>query len=160
MNSRCLRVFAVVGLLAGQGFAPALASASESPGPTNLIVAYRIEGRPDKVDAATLQDNPKVEAYPILVITFITSASQIERLNTLVAAEHKRAHNPSVCFYPGLALGFVDRAGVTNVFVCLECRNLSGSKPDQLVGMSDEAFEEFSSLYTKLFASGKRGDAR
>jgi len=139
---------------------PAVGGTTESYDQTTVVVAYRIEGHPDQFGSSSLKDNPTIETYPILGIEFLTSPAQIRRLGGVVAAERKASRNPSACFYPGLALSFVSREKVSNVLICLECRNLSGARADEVVGMSDSGYEQFLALYNELFKGAISQGAR
>lgn len=141
----------VLGVLCVCGVCPSVGSTAEPSDQTTVLVAYRIEGHPDQVGSPSLKDNPTIEAYPILGIKFLTSPAEVRRLAGLVAAERKASRNPSVCFYPGFALSFLSRDTVSSVLICLECRNLSGARADEVVGMSDSGYEQFLAVYNELF---------
>jgi hypothetical protein len=126
----------------------------------SVVVVYQIVGRPDEASSESLQDNPRVESYPVLDMSIISSPATIRRLGTLVAAERRADHNASACFYPGMALSFVAEGRVAHVLICLECRNLSGPGIAGVTGMSDGAAEEFAIVYTKLFRGVSREGAR
>jgi len=137
---------------------PALAVDAPSPSlaGTTAVVVYKLTGPWAGAPPASLEDNPKFKGYRMLDVQVVAQPETVKQIVTAIDSSLKAPGTQAGCFNPGMAVRFLASGRVTDVLVCPKCNNFSilgdtRTRPDEIVGLSDEAHRVLAGVYADMF---------